>query len=111
MKSYRHSYCEPFKSEVIELGDVDEREIIERFNQLPWDAIMAKMAEVDEAEIHFSPSLEFEDKVTKHGLTISGVGDKKLEEFYLFYRRPKKVKLLFGLFERDVKNYETDITG
>ncbi|WP_299702889.1 hypothetical protein [uncultured Pontibacter sp.] len=111
MKSFRHSFCDPFKPEIIELGDVETQEIVKRFEQLPWDEIIAKMAGVDDSEIHFSPSLEFEDKITKHGLSISGIGDKRLEEFYLFYKRPKKVKKLFGLIEKDDPEFITDVTG
>ncbi|GHA66332.1 hypothetical protein [Pontibacter akesuensis] len=111
MKSFRHSFCDPFKPEIIELGDVGSQEIIKRFEQLPWDDIISKMAKVDDSEIYFSPSLEFTDKITKHGLSISGVGTTSLEEFYVFYQRPKQVKKLFGLLRYTDSEFTTDVTG
>lgn len=111
MRTFRHSFCNPFKPEVIELGDVESQEIISRFEQIPWDEIISRMREAKESEIHYSPSLEFEDKTTKHGVSISGVGTSGLEEFYVFYKRPKRVKKFFGLIENDNPEYLTDVTG
>ena len=111
MKTFRHSFCDPFKPEVIELGDVESQEIIRRFEQIPWDEIISRMGTAKESEIHYSPSLEFEDKATKHGVSVSGVGTSSLEEFYVFYKRPKRVKKFFGLIESDNPEYLTDVTG
>ncbi len=111
MARFRHSFCSPFSSEIEELGDIEENELIDKFNKIPWDGIIQKMSTMSESEIHYSPSIEFEDKSTKHGLTMSGVGDKNLEEFYVFYKRPKRVKRFFGLFEHDNPNYLTDVLG
>ncbi len=66
---------------------------------------------VKENEIYYSPSLEIENKDTKHGLSISAVGDPKNYEFYIFYKRPKKVKIFFGLKEKINSNYMSDKTG
>ncbi|WP_202621785.1 hypothetical protein [Pontibacter russatus] len=111
MKIFRHSFCDPFKPDVIELGDVESKEIINRFEQMPWDEIISRMGKAKESDIHYSPSLEFEDKTTKHGITISAVGTSSLEEFYVFYKRPKRVKKFFGLIESDNPEYLTDVTG
>ncbi|NCT76715.1 MAG: hypothetical protein GXC78_19420 [Chitinophagaceae bacterium] len=64
-----------------------------------------------EDEIFFSPSLEIENKDTKHGLSISAVGVPNNYEFYIFYKRPKKIKILFGLKEKIDNNYTSDKTG
>jgi hypothetical protein len=111
MSAFRHSFCDPFKPDIIELGDIESQEIINKFEQLPWDEIMSRMGKAKESEIHFSPSLDFEDRTTKHGIAISGLGDKSLEEFYVFYKRPKKVKNFFGLTSRDNPDYLTEVTG
>ena len=63
MQSFRHSFCDPFKPDIIDLGDVETHEIVNRFEQLPWDDIIGKMSEADESSIYFSPSLEIEDKI------------------------------------------------
>lgn len=111
MKTFRCSYCDPFKPEVIDLGDVENQEIIIRFEQMPWDEIISLMGNAKKSEIHYSPSLEFEDKTTRHGVTISAVGASSLEEFYVFYKRPKREKKFFGLIESDNPEYLTDVTG
>ncbi|TPE44510.1 hypothetical protein FJM65_08365 [Pontibacter mangrovi] len=69
------------------------------------------MGKAKQSDIHYSPSLEFEDKTTKHGVTISGVGTSSLEEFCVFYKRPKRVKKFFGFIESDNPEYLTDVTG
>ncbi len=111
MKTFRHSFCDPFKPDAVELGDVESIEIISRFEQIPWNEIISTMGKAKKSDIHYSPSLEFEDKNTKHAVSISGVGSTNLEEFYVFYKRPKKVKKLFGLIESNDPEYLTDVTG
>ena len=69
------------------------------------------MTTVKENEIYYSPSLEIENEDTKHGLVISAVGDSNSYEFYIFYKRPKKVKTFLGLKEKTNDNYTTDKTG
>lgn len=59
-------------------------------------------------EIHYSPSLEIENKDNRNGLTISAVDGK---QWYIFYKRPKLVKRFFGLTEKMNQNYLTDVTG
>ncbi|KAA3440193.1 hypothetical protein [Rufibacter hautae] len=111
MKTLRHSFCDPFKPDVIELGDIESKEVISRFEQISWDEIIFNMGKANKSDIHYSPSLEFEDETTKHGIVVSGVGTSSLEEFYVSYKRPKRVKILFGLIERDNPEYYTDVTG
>jgi len=109
--SYRASFCDPFEPEVIELGDIETRTIIDKFEQTPWAEYLTRMAGVPQKEIHYSPSLEIENNDTKHGLTFSAVGDPDNYTFYIFYKRPKQVRLLFGLIKQNNKGYTTDKTG
>ncbi|WP_210462944.1 hypothetical protein [Rufibacter roseolus] len=111
MKILRHSFCDPFKPDVIELGDIESKNIISRFEQIPWNEIIYRMGKANKSDIHYSPSLEFEDKTTKHGVVVSGVGTSSLREFYVSYKRPKRVKRLFGIIETDNPEYFTDVTG
>ena len=64
-----------------------------------------------EEDIFYSPSLEIENKDTKHGLSISAVGNHDSFEFYIFYKRPKIVKTFFGLKEKIKNGYLSDKTG
>jgi hypothetical protein len=109
--NFRASFCDPFNREIIELGDIPKDQIINKFERTPWIDFLEKMGSVKEDEIFYSPSLEIENKDTKHGLTFSAVGDPDKYEYYIFYKRPKNVKILIGLGTRLKENYITDKTG
>ena len=108
---FRASFCDPFKPDIIEMGDIPEETIIDRFEKIPWSNLLKEMEGKTDDEIHFSPSLEIENKENSNGLSISAVGDPYNIEFYIFYKRPKLVKILFGLSTRMNDNYTTDIKG
>ena len=69
------------------------------------------MKGVKESDIHFSPSVEFENKVNRHGLCISIIDNKKGIEFYIFFKRPKMVTKLFGMIKNMDDNFTSDRTG
>ncbi len=106
--SFRASFCDPFKSEIIELGEIRKDKIMEHFESIPWNEYLEKMKTAKDSDIYYSPSLEIENKENKSGLSVSAVDGK---EWYIFFKRPKLVKKFFGLSERMDNNYLTDITG
>jgi hypothetical protein len=108
---FRASFCDPLQPDIIELGDIEQNQIINKFESISWSDYLQKMTYTKENEIYYSPSLEVENKESKNGLAISAVGDPNNYEFYIFYKRPKKVKTLFGLKEKINQNYSTDIQG
>lgn len=109
--NFRASFCDPFKPDIIELGDILKDKIIEKFEDIIWADFLKEMDLAKEGEVFYSPSLEIESKDTKHGLAISAVGDPNKYEFYIFYKRPKKVKAFFGLKEKINENYTSEKTG
>jgi hypothetical protein len=109
--NFRASFCDPFNPNIVELGDIQKDKIIEKFENTPWVDFLSKMELVKEDEIFYSPSLEIENKDNKHGLAISAVGNPNKYEFYIFYKRPKKVKTSFGLKEKTNNDYTSDKTG
>lgn len=109
--NFRASFCDPFKPEIIELGDIQTEYILDKFENTPWADYLRQMESAKEEEIFYSPSLEIENKDTRHGLAISVLGKPDDFEFYIFYKRPKKVKVLFGLKEKLKEDYLTDKTG
>jgi hypothetical protein len=108
---FRASFGNPFEKDIIELGTISKDSILDKFEKTPWADILRQMSYVKEEEIYYSPSLEIENKDNNHGLAISAVGSPDNFEFYLFYKRPKKVKTLFGLREKTNKNFTTEKTG
>ena len=111
ISNFRASFCDPFKPEIIELGDIQKDKIIEKFESIPWTDFLKRMESAKDSEIFYSPSLEIENKETKLGLSISAVGVPDKYEFYIFYKRPKKVKIFLGLKEKIKEDYLTDKTG
>ena len=108
---FRYSICDPLKKEPIDLGDIEKDKILDVVDKLPWTDLLAKMKEVKESEIHFSPSIEFENKNNRHGLCISIVENDNGYEFYIFYKRPKMVNRFFGLSQSMNDNYVSERLG
>ena len=106
--NFRASFCDPLKPDIIEIGDVEKGKIMELFDNIPWSEHLAKMETVKDSEIHYSPSLEIENKDNRNGIVVSAIDG---QEWYIFYKRPKRVKMFFGLFERMNDNYLTEIHG
>jgi len=106
--NYRASFCDPLKPEIIEIGDIPKNEIMKLFDKIPWTEYLSKMKTAKQSEIYYSPSLEIENKDNKNGLSVSAIDGT---EWYIFYKRPKRVKMFFGLFEKMDNNYFTDIQG
>jgi hypothetical protein len=106
--TFRASFCDPFQPKVIELGIIEKDNILEHFESIPWLELLEKMDAAKEKDIHYSPSLEIENKENKHGVTVSAVDGTV---WYIFFKRPKKVKRFFGLSEKIDPHYTTESTG
>ncbi len=73
---------------------------------------LQKVAGMNDKDICFSPSLEFENLETKQGVVFSIVGNDVVNhEFYIFYKRDKAKKSFLGISTKEVKGYVSDITG
>ncbi|SHG63932.1 hypothetical protein SAMN04488109_1189 [Chryseolinea serpens] len=108
---FRYSICDPLKKDPIEMGAIGKEEILDILDRFPWTDLLDKMNGANESDIHFSPSLEFENASTRHGLSISVVEEGEGYEFYIFYKRPKMVTRLFGLVKNMDDNFLSDRTG
>jgi|CXWL01.1.fsa_nt_gi hypothetical protein len=111
MSKYRWSICEPDNPAVIEKGMIQKEDIVQTFIEFPWIDRLRKIAAMKDDDVCFSPSLEFENKDAKQGVTFSIVGDENKNEFYFFYKRPKTVSSFFGLSKKNVEGYISDKTG
>ena len=108
---FRYSICDPLKKDPIEMGDIRKEEVLDVVDRFPWTDLLDKMNGAPESDIHFSPSLEFENASTRHGLSISIVEEEKGNEFCIFYKRPKTVTRLFGLMKTLDDNFTSDRFG
>ena len=106
--NFRASFCDPFKSEIVELGAIQKDKVMEHFDNIPWSAYLESMKRAAEKDIHYSPSFEVENQDNKNGISVSAVDGT---EWYIFFKRPKLVKTFFGLSEKMDDNYLTDVSG
>ena len=106
--NFRASFCDPFNPDIVELGNIEKDKIMETFDKIPWTEYLSKIKIAKQSEIHYSPSLEIENKDNKNGLSVSAVDGT---EWYIFYKRPKLVKSFFGLSKKIDTNYMTEIHG
>lgn len=106
--SFRATFCDPFNPDIIELGEIEKNNIPDTFEKIPWANYLKRMESANPKDIHYSPSLEVENKINKNGIVVSAIDEN---EWYIFYKRPKHVKKLFGLYETMDNNYTTEIHG
>lgn len=113
MSSFRYRICKPSQPEAVELTTIERTDYFFIFNLVPWLKLLSEVneAEVKGKKIYYSPSLEIENKSTKHCLSISIVGNTRQYEFYIFYKRPEKRKILFGLLQMLDEHYLTERTN
>ncbi len=109
--TFKASFCDPVKPDIIELGDMSQDAILDRFEKTDWNSYLREMRNAKLDEIYYDPSLEIENKESKSGLTISAVGSPNNYEFRITYKRPRKERSFFGLNNKINKNYSTGIQG
>jgi hypothetical protein len=86
---FRVSYCDPLKATPSSVAILSTTELIPHFKNFPWVTMFEKMSSVNKDDIHFSPSLKFENTEDESWLEISLVEIKdNIKEFYIFYSTP-----------------------
>ncbi|MBI3885064.1 MAG: hypothetical protein HY302_04965 [Opitutae bacterium] len=82
---FKFSICDPLIKEAINKGAIPKEGVLPAFRDFSWGEMLAKMRTAKESDIHFSPSIRFENTIDGHVFEISIVEDKKETVFYLFY--------------------------
>ncbi|MDR0892991.1 MAG: hypothetical protein LBN24_10305 [Mediterranea sp.] len=108
---YNVSFCDPFKDDIVDLGKVESSKVMELFEKTPWQEYLKQMENTDANKIHYSPTLQFEDVVTNHAISLSADGGNQGIEWTILYIRPKIVKYLFGLLGESSLTDITEIVG
>ena len=107
----RVSFCHPLRRDIIDLGSIQQENLIREFENISWSDHLSKMETAKEEDVYYSPSLEIENTDNQHGLSISAVGEPNHFEFYIFYKRPKLVKSFLGFKQKMDEGYISDKTG
>ncbi len=105
---YKWTVCDPLEKDVIEKGVIEKNKILETFVNYPWKDELNKRPSFD-GEPFFSPTLEFIDTKNCQAIAFSVVDDFNGLSFYLFYKRPQKVKKWFGLVSKYDPEYVSDL--
>lgn len=111
--TYKYSICHPDK-EKIEYPDapISGSEVLTIAKEYPWIKQLELIDSMDPSKVHYSPSMDFTsiNNGQSFGLT-AGYSETKQLEFSLWYNRPKKVKVLFGLLGESEKMVVDDVWG
>ncbi|AXG71369.1 hypothetical protein KORDIASMS9_03626 [Kordia sp. SMS9] len=109
--TFTYSICHPNKRDIeYRNNTISGKEVIEIATKYPWDEKLKFLDTLSDANIHYSPSLDFvclENKKS-FGLTAQYDNYEHLS-FSLWYNRPKKNKVFFGLFREKEKMVVDDI--
>lgn len=97
MATFRLSFCDPFILDIIQLGVFSKEQALKKFAETDWDTYLTKMEGAKEGDIHYSPSLYFENTENKAGVEVSAVGKTGDNLFYIFYLAPVIKKKILGI--------------
>ena len=105
------SFWDPFKPYEIKMGEMDAAKVLETFEKVPWIKFLERMVGKKPNEINYSPTIEITNTENKTALTLSATGLPDKAEYYIFFKRSKKVKQFFGLSEKLKENYLSEAKG
>ncbi|GAB5564123.1 MAG: hypothetical protein Wins2KO_11860 [Winogradskyella sp.] len=111
--TYKYSICHPEKENIeyrnIPISSNDVMEIAQNY---PWTEKLKFSDTLKPENIYYSPSLDFTCIENGKSFCLTADYDKSQNlEFSLWYNRPIKVKVLFGLLGEKEKMVVDDIWG
>ncbi|WP_107038650.1 hypothetical protein [Brumimicrobium mesophilum] len=110
--TFKHSNCYPDKENIEYPSTVlDTQQVLELFKKHPWKEQNELCLKLPEEKIHFSPSIGFTNTNSKHGLELTAHEDDGKLSFSLWFNRPKKVKVLFGILGEYERMQVDDVWG
>lgn len=100
---YKHSICHPENPE-IEYPDkkLTAEQVREIARKYPWKQELQKLKTLPPDKINYSPSVDFTNVQDHHSLCLTAEGEPDNFRFSVFYNRPVKRKVLFGLLGEKV---------
>ncbi|ALI99986.1 hypothetical protein [Rufibacter tibetensis] len=106
---FHYFFSSPIQAKDIDLGTIEGEKILPLFQAYPWRDWLQRMKEMEQGEIHFSPTLNFENKHSHQKMLVSALENGQEIMFYVFYQRPKTVKRLLGLWHKHKNDYTTEL--
>ena len=97
--TFKYSICHPEKEDIeYKNNPISEKEVLEIFKNYPWIEKLKFSDTLNPENVCYSPSLDFTNIKNGKSFCLTASYDKDMGlEFSLWYNRPKKVKVLFGI--------------
>ena len=110
---FTYSICDPLEKEIISISkNFKGEELLQIAKNYPWMEKLNIMEQLKPEEIYYNPSLDFLNVISKSSFGLSAhFNDQQELEFSLWYRRPKKNNVFFGLFGEKEKMVVDDKWG
>ena len=97
--NYKYSICYPDQEKIAYRNEViSANEVMNIAKNHPWKEQLMLLDSLNKNSVYYNPSLDFvcNQNGRSFGLTADFNKNKEIE-FSLWYKRPKKMKILFGL--------------
>ncbi len=109
--SFTYSICEPWEKEIIYVNEhFPGKDIINIAKNYPWLEKLRKSDEFPCSEIYYNPSLDFQNSNDKKRFCLTAnLSETNELEFSLWYFRPKKKSIFFGLLGEKQKMEVDDV--
>lgn len=103
--TFKYSICYPDQKDVEYRNNViSENDVLTIAENHPWISQVDLSDSINQNEVYYSPSLDFKCIESGHSFSMTAMyDDQKKISFSIWYNRPKKVKILFGLFGESEK--------
>lgn len=109
--TYKYSICHPNKEKIeYRNNQISGNDVLNIAKNYPWLDQLILSDSLDQHKVHYSPSLDFTCIENKRSFCLTADYDEKQDLcFSLWYKRPKKVKVLFGIFGETEKMVVDDV--
>ena len=97
--NFKYSICHPDKEEIEYLNTpISGKEVLEIAKNYPWLEKLKFSDSLKPEDVYYSPSIDFNCIETGISFCLTAdYGENESVVFSLWFNRPKKVKILFGL--------------
>jgi hypothetical protein len=109
--NYKYSICYPDKEQIQYIDTpISGNEVVAIAKKFDWLEQLKLTESINPNKVYYSPSLDFKCIENERSFCLTADFNKNKEiEFSLWYNRPKKVKILFGLLGESEKMVVDDV--
>ena len=109
--TFKYSICHPNKPNIeYRNNPISGDEVLKIAKEYPWVEKLEILDSLNNGDVCYSPSLDFTSLKNERSFCLTANYDNaKRLEFSLWYNRPKRVKILFGLLGEKEKMVVDDV--